>query len=76
MSGGRDVFRREHTENTLVDGIRLGAANSADTGPYDDPSASGDLADDGVTFGAFGQNQSTEITATVFGASSPVLDKR
>ena len=54
--------------HTLIDGIRLGATNSDDTGPFNDPAANGDLADDGITFGSFGQNQSTEITATVFGA--------
>ena len=54
--------------HTLGSGMRLGATNSADTGPFDDPVANGDFADDGITFGSFGQNQSTEITAAVFGA--------
>ena len=67
--GDAPILNYGNPIHTLVDGMRLGAANSADTGPYDDPNASGDLADDGVTFGAFGQNQSTEITATVVGAS-------
>ena len=53
--------------HTLAAGMRLGATNSADTGPFNDPAANGDLADDGITFGSFGQNQSTEITATVVG---------
>jgi len=53
--------------HTLINGIRLGATNSADTAPFNSSTATGDLADDGVTFGAFGQNQTTEINATVFG---------
>ncbi len=55
--------------HTLINGIRLGAVNSVDVGPFNDPAANGDTADDGITFGTFRQNQTTEITATVAGAN-------
>ena len=55
--------------HTLINGIRLGATNSADDGPFNSATAVGDTADDGITFASFGQNQTTEITATVSGAN-------
>jgi len=55
--------------HVLNNNVRLGATNSGDDGPYDDPTANADLADDGITFGTFGQNQSTEIIASVTGAN-------
>lgn len=55
--------------HTLINGIRLGATNTADTGPQDSPTAVGDAGDDGVTFGSFTQTQATEITVNVLGAN-------
>ena len=67
--GDAPILNYGNPIHTLIGGIRLGATNSADTGPFDDSVANGDLADDGVTFGTFGQNQTTEITASVTGAN-------
>ena len=55
--------------HTIVNGIRLGATNTDETGPFDSSTAVGDTGDDGVTFGTFTQTQTTEITVNVTGAN-------
>ncbi len=52
----------------LVAGVRLGAANTAETAGYNSPTASGDAGDDGVTIPALAQTQSATVSATVVGA--------
>ena len=53
--------------HTIVNGIRLGAANTDDTGPYNSSTASADTGDDGVTIPAFVQTANATITANVVG---------
>jgi len=55
--------------HTLSDNIRLGATNTADLAPQDNPTAIGDTGDDGVTFGEFIQTRITEITVNVLGVN-------
>jgi len=54
--------------HTLVNGIRLGATNTADTGPFNSATAAGDIGDDGVTIPALAETASATITANVVGA--------
>lgn len=55
--------------HTLVAGIRLGATNTADSGPQDDPTANSDTGDDGVSFGELIQTETVEITVNVVGTN-------
>lgn len=54
--------------HAIVAGMRLGAANNADTGPYDSPSAVGDDGDDGVALPQLNLNFTATVAATVAGA--------
>ena len=54
--------------HTLVNGVRLGTTNTADTGPFNSATAAGDGGDDGVTIPALTQTLSATITANVVGA--------
>ena len=54
--------------HTLVNGIRLGPSNSADAGPFNSATASGDTADDGITIPALTQTVNATITANVVGS--------
>lgn len=51
----------------IVTGFRLGAAITAETGPYNNAAATADAADDGVTFSAFRQRQTAMATVAVTG---------
>ncbi len=55
--------------HTIVSGIQLGAAVTAEAADYDDPNAAGD-ADDGVTFPTVTQGQSATISVDVTQASA------
>jgi len=54
--------------HTIVPGIRLGATNSTDTGPYDTTLANGDAGDDGINLPILEIGQTAVITAEVSGA--------
>ena len=54
--------------HTLVNGVRLGATNTADTGPFNSATAAGDVGDDGITIPALTQTLPATITANVVGA--------
>jgi len=54
--------------HTLVNGIRLGPSNSADVGPFNSATASGDTADDGIAIPALTQTAEATITANVVGS--------
>ena len=49
-------------------GVRIGATNTIETAPYDSPSASGDLGDDGVTMPALARGQLATISVAVVGS--------
>ena len=53
--------------HTLIDGIRLGATNTDESGPFDSATAAGDVGDDGITLPTFTENQAATITANVVG---------
>jgi len=53
--------------HTRINGIRLGATNTDDTGPFNSATASADTGDDGVTIPALAQTASVTITANVVG---------
>jgi len=53
--------------HTLVNDIRLGATNTADTGPFNSATAAGDTGDDGITIPALAETASATITANVVG---------
>jgi len=52
----------------IVAGLRLGAANTADAGPFNSPSALGDAGDDGVAIPSLNLNFAATVTASVAGA--------
>ncbi len=52
----------------IVTGIRLGATNTAENGPYNNVSAMADVGDDGVTFSALAQSMPGTLTANVVGS--------
>jgi len=54
--------------HTIINGIRLGATNTAETGPFNSATAAGDAGDDGITIPALAETASATITANVFGA--------
>jgi len=54
--------------HTLVNGIRLGATNTDDAGPFNSATASADTGDDGVAIPALAETASATITANVVGA--------
>ena len=54
--------------HTLVSGIRLGASNTGDAGPYNSADASGDIADDGIMISTLTGGTAATITANVTGA--------
>lgn len=54
--------------HTLVPGIELGSANTAETAPYNSANANADTGDDGVNFPDFEQGQTETITVDVSGA--------
>ena len=54
--------------HTLINGIRLGATNTADTGPFNSATAAGDIGDDGITIPTLAETFSATITANVVGA--------
>lgn len=53
--------------HTIVAGLRLGAANNADAGPYNSPTAVGDNGDDGVVIPSLNANFTATVAATVAG---------
>lgn len=53
--------------HTLINGIRLGATNTDDTGPFNSSTAAGDAGDDGIILPALTENQTVTITANVTG---------
>ncbi len=54
--------------HTLMNGIRLGASNTDDAGPFDSANASGDSGDDGLTIPVLTGGQTETISANVTGA--------
>ena len=52
----------------IVAGLRLGAVNDADAGPYDSPSAVGDNGDDGVVIPSLNASFTAAVAASVAGA--------
>lgn len=56
--------------HTIATGVRLGATNTAETGPGNSPTASSDAGDDGVTLPAsFLTGNASNVTVNVTGAS-------
>lgn len=53
--------------HTVVNGIRLGNTNTADTGPFDSSTASSDTGDDGVTIPVLSETVNATLTANVVG---------
>ena len=51
----------------IVTGIRLGATNTTEAGPYNNANAVGDTGDDGVTISQLRHNRASNITVTVAG---------
>ena len=54
--------------HTVIPGIQLGASNSADSGPFDSATASGDGGDDGVSPPGFFGGETKTITVDVSGS--------
>lgn len=54
--------------HTRVNGIRLGASNTDDTGPFNSADASGDIGDDGITIPVLSGGTPATITTNVTGA--------
>lgn len=52
----------------IVAGLRIGATNTVDAGPYDSPGANADAGDDGVTIPALNQTFQSTIAVAVAGA--------
>lgn len=52
----------------IVAGLRLGAANTIETGPYDSPNANADAGDDGVALPSLNQGFPSTISVAVAGA--------
>ncbi|RZV35548.1 MAG: hypothetical protein EX271_12825, partial [Acidimicrobiales bacterium] len=66
--GDAPIINYGNPIHTLVAGIELGAANTADTGPYDSPTASGDTGDDGVSVPSFAKGETQILDISVSGA--------
>jgi hypothetical protein len=53
----------------ILSGYRMGAAITAETGPYNNATATADAGDDGVTFAALRSGNSATVSVAVSGAS-------
>ena len=52
----------------ILTGFRLGASITAETGPYNNATATADAGDDGITIGSLRNGNIANVTATVTGA--------
>ena len=58
-----------NVRHDIIAGFRLGAAITAETGPYNNATATADAGDDGVTVGTLRQTRTATATVTVTGVS-------
>ncbi|MGB5725102.1 MAG: GEVED domain-containing protein [Parasphingorhabdus sp.] len=65
---GDAVLGYGNPAHDIVAGILLGSVNTTETSSYNSPTAVGDTGDDGVTFSAMTQGQSTTHTSLVSGS--------
>ena len=56
-------------KHDIVAGYRLGAAITAETGPYNNATANADAGDDGVTIGTLRRSNTATVSVAVTGAS-------